>query len=256
MIPTTLASLIPDEALLLALPSEQVGLQLLKLASAQLQNGLFSKGSVAGPERLFGQGYGHLPGPYYSGNRAEEVELAVGEGWQWLLNALLIMPAPEPNNSFLRLTRRGRALVKSDAGFDTYVAAAQFPKALLHPQIADEVWLQLAQGKFAVAVFVAFRAVEEAVRRASSFATEEHGVPMIRRAFHKDNGPLTRTTDPEAEKEALAALFAGAIGSYKNPHSHRTVEIEDGREAQEMVLLASHLLRIVDSRSAEPRPSR
>ncbi len=176
------------------------------------------------------------------------MELAAAEAWQWLLNNLLIVPAPEPNNSFSRLSRRGRALLNDDAAFETYAAASQLPKALLHPLIADEVWVQLAQGKLAVAVFIAFRAVEEAVRDAAGFATDDHGVPMMRRAFHKDNGPLTRADDPEAEKEALSSLFAGAIGSYKNPHSHRTVEIEDAREAQEMVLLASHLLRIVDSR--------
>lgn len=160
----------------------------------------------------------------------------------------MIVPAPEPNNSFCRLSRFGQRLLKDDKAFEIYATASQFPKALLHPIIADEVWVQLAQGNFAVAVFIAFRAVEESVRDAAGFTTDDHGVPMMRRAFHKDQGPLTRRDDPEAEKEALSALFAGAIGSYKNPHSHRTVAIEDAREAQEMVLLASHLLRIVDSR--------
>ena len=70
----------------------------------------------------------------------------------------------------------------------------------------------------------------------------------MRKAFDGENGPLRSKSQVKAERDALAHLFAGAIGSYKNPHSHRTVTITDHKEAQEMVMLASHLLSIVDSR--------
>jgi len=67
----------------------------------------------------------------------------------------------------------------------------------------------------------------------------------MRAAFHKNTGKLTDTTEPEAEREALT-LFAGAIGRYKNRHSHRTVNV-DQQSAREACVLASHLLRVVDS---------
>src|SRR4051794_41082455 len=48
---------------------------------------------------------------------------------------------------------------------------------------------------------------------------------------------LSDPTALDAEKQALSDLFAGAIGSYKNPSSHRHVTL-DATEAAEMIFLA------------------
>jgi len=88
-------------------------------------------------------------------------------------------------------------------------------------------------------------AVEVAVRRTSGLPNKLIGKDLMRNAFHPDTGVLR---DPEAEpseRHATADLFAGAIGLYKNPASHRTVEFDDPVEAAEVIQLADLLLRIV-----------
>ena len=93
--------------------------------------------------------------------------------------------------------------------------------------------------------------MEEAVRKAGGYGDTEIGVELMRKAFNPNGGPLAEMNQEKGEREALSHMFAGAIGSYKNPHSHRTVNLTDARAAQEMVVHASHLLRIVVDRAAK-----
>lgn len=110
----------------------------------------------------------------------------------------------------------------------------------------DTIVSLIVDNHCSTAVFEAFKYIETTVREKGGYAKTEKGVPLMRKAFNKDNGPLINAEWTDAEKEAIAQLFAGAIGFMKNPSSHHMINIKKS-QALEMLNFAHYLLRILST---------
>jgi len=238
----SISDLFPDpEALLSLEPEELAGVVLQYLISAGNRSGELNRYNFSLPHTV--EGY---PGAY-----RQRISEALMEAWAWLEREGLIAPKPGSRGEWVFITRRGLKIADPE-GLKAYRSSQLLPKQLLHPRISHKVWATFLRGDYDTAIFQAFKEVEVKVREVGSYPPEEIGVSLMRKAFAPEIGPLSDTHTPRAEQEALAHLFAGAIGCYKNPHSHRSVTISP-EEAVEMIILASHLLGIVYERDFEKK---
>lgn len=182
-------------------------------------------------------------------HRWKEVRLALAEAWAWLEAQGLLVPAEGTNGTNgWRIPSRRAQKFESEVDLKPYAFVRRLPKEALHPRIASTVWMAFMRGEYDVGVFQAMKAVEVAVREATGLS--DLGTHLMRKAFDPKTGPLSDMDADLGEREARSALFAGAIGSFKNPHSHRNVGLNDAAESVEIIMLANHLLRIVDNQKA------
>lgn len=84
------------------------------------------------------------------------------------------------------------------------------------------------------------------VRKKGGYTKGDIGVLLMRKAFHPETGSLTNTHSEMAEKHAMSDLFAGTIGLFKNPASHRDIEGISPEEATDYIKVANCLLKMVD----------
>lgn len=235
----------PDEAL--ALEPEELALFLLKYLYKEEQTGSSSVLNLHNCTL-----HGNLQD--YAGEKYNEISKAITESWIWLEREGMIAPKPGQDRQWVYVTNRGKQLLEtSDIG--TYLKGNILPVKVLDPVLARKVRPLFIRGDYDTAVFQAFKEVEIRVRKAASLPQELVGVDLMRNAFNPDNGELTDMSYIKAEREATSHLFAGAIGLFKNPSSHRDVNWQDPGECVELIYLANHLLRLVEKHSVTARSS-
>jgi uncharacterized protein (TIGR02391 family) len=237
----SLGSMLPDAASVLALEPEELAGVLLEHFNSMTAHEQFQLNRhnflAVGSEIL---GYGR--------EAHDGLERAFAEAWAWLERECLIALKPNAAGSYgYFITRRGQKLIDRDA-YEAYRRATMLPRSLLHPRIESRVYPSFLRGAYDTAVFEALREVEVAAREAAGFGPERYGEGLMRDAFNPANGPLADRASLKSEQEAMANLFAGAIGLYKNSSSHRTGTVSDPAIAVEVIVLANHLLRLAEER--------
>ncbi len=123
---------------------------------------------------------------------------------------------------------------------------ALMPETYVHPLIVKKSFSLLNEGQFESAVLQAFKTIETRIREKINATPEEYGVKLIRKAFNPESGPLTDHELPKSEREAFCNYIAGAFGFYKNPCSHRDIEL-DFISAFDRIVVASDLLKAIES---------
>lgn len=235
----TLYSMIPDPDRVLALPPEELAGVLLEHINSLPPNELFHLNRY----NFFLLSFGVGSFKDYPEAKQEEVAAAFREAWQWLEREGLLLPTGS-GDSFT-LSRKAEGM-NSSSQVDAYRHRLALPA--LHPKIDQLVRPVFLRARYDDAVREAFKQVEIAVREAGGFTAEDIGRPLMRNAFDPEKGRLRDAALPGGERGAMANLFDGAIGVFKNPQSHRDVALDDPVAVTELLMFASYLLRVVDAR--------
>jgi uncharacterized protein (TIGR02391 family) len=116
----------------------------------------------------------------------------------------------------------------------------------LTPRIVEKCADHFLAAKYDDCIHNAAKVVEVLVREKASLAAEDVGVVLMRKAF-KPSDPILRFSDVAAEQEAAMNLYCGFIGFFKNPHSHKFMNITDPLTAFEVLTMANRLCTMVET---------
>lgn len=190
-------------------------------------------------------------GDQVDGDR-EVVFAKLADAWSWLEQERYLGPDARnrPGDQWRVLTPRAVEILTIP--IDDAVArihAADLLGAALHPRIETQVRGTWNAGDFETAIFKAAREIEIAVGEClparKPGEKKLYGVDVMNAAFGKGK----HLSDPQqeaGEQEGIRALYAGFLGTFKNPGSHRHFEPADPAQAAGILRTADLLMRMLD----------
>lgn len=180
---------------------------------------------------------------YQSERDREALVGRLSDAYAWLVAHGCVGPAGS-SSSWERVTRQGAELAANPNAL-LQLQADELLSPSLSPELLVSAKPAFVRGDYETAAFAAMKAVEVRVRELSGLSAGLVGVQLMKEAF-KEGAPLADPSAEGGERVATMNLFAGAIGAFKNPASHRIVVFEDPLEAAEVVQLADLLLRMLN----------
>lgn len=124
-----------------------------------------------------------------------------------------------------------------------------FDQLRLHPKIIGVGRALFMDGYFAQAIFEAYKAVNNEVKRVPGLESKD-GRDLMAAAFNERNpvirlNPLRSESDRN-EQEGFKFIFMGAITGIRNPKAHEYIDQRDPYKTLEYLGLASLLLKRLD----------
>ena len=157
---------------------------------------------------------------------------------------LIVRDFTQSGDDFKVLTTKGRKLAEKNG--DPEIYSLRLEDVVKDQELLERTGDIFDLERYEESVFAAFKLVEEKVRAKASLGPLDIGTDLMSKALNPNTGKLLmpKAVLP-AEQEAVHALFRGAIGLFKNPSSHRTVNYDDRLTAIKTIALAELLLKML-----------
>src|SRR5215813_10106440 len=197
--PDCIWNLIPDAQAVIDVGPEELGLVVLRILDSRTRDWQFHPYNFT--SEIESQA---CP---YPAEKRRAVRMAVLESWSWLLSQnLLAFTGDSGGSPWVFITRRGEKITSEQAAID-YKKAAALPFHLLHERISAAARGPFLRGEYDTAVFVSFRAVEEAVRAAGRYTADDLGTKLMRKTFQVEdkNASTPNLAGPLTDANAVAS---------------------------------------------------